>query len=130
MDISLPNNFPRVLELGDRHGLPLQELLSSVSVSDDETIEAVRLLAGRGYLADPHSALAWKALEDSLQEGETGVFMCTAHPAKFRETLEAALNRSIELPAELKAVADKEVLSKVMPADFELLRKFLYANAG
>lgn len=127
MDISLPNNFPRVLELGDRHGLPLQDLLSSVSISDDETLEAVRMLAARGYLADPHSALAWKALEDSLQEGETGVFMCTAHPAKFRETLEAALNRSVALPAELEAVADKEVLSTVMPADFELLRKFLYA---
>ena len=125
MDISLPNNFPRVLELGDRHGLPLQTLLSSVSVSDDETLDAVRMLDAKGYLADPHSALAWKALRDSLDEGETGVFMCTAHPAKFVETLESALSRPIDLPAELLAVAEKEVLSAVMPADFDLLRQFL-----
>ena len=125
MDISLPNNFPRVLELGDRHGLPLHELLRSVSISDDETLDAVRLLDSQGYLADPHSALAWKALTDGLDDGETGVFMCTAHPAKFRETLEAGLNRSIPLPEELLAVAEKEVLSDVMPADFDLLRNFL-----
>ena len=59
---------------------------------------------------------------------ETGVFMCTAHPAKFRETLEEALNRPVPLPDELLAVADKEVLSAVMPADFDLLRNFLLNN--
>lgn len=128
MDISLPNNFPRVLELGDRHGLPLESLLSSVSVSDDETLDAVQKLDAIGYVADPHSSLAWKALSDTLQEGETGVFMCTAHPAKFRETLEAALNRPIDLPAALLAVAEKNVLSAVMPADFDLLRQFLLSS--
>jgi threonine synthase len=125
MDISLPNNFPRVIELGDRHGLPLQDLLQSVAISDDETLDAVRSLDSQGYLADPHSALAWRALTDELDEGETGVFMCTAHPAKFRETLEEALHRPVPLPDELLAVADKEVLSSVMPADFDLLRDFL-----
>jgi len=125
MDISLPNNFPRVLELGERHGLPLQDLLTSFSITDEETLEAVRALDSINYIADPHSALAWKALHDSLAEDETGVFLCTAHPAKFRETLEAALNRSVPLPNELQAVAEKEVLSTVMPADFGLLRSFL-----
>ena len=128
MDISLPNNFPRVLDLGDRHGLPLQNLLQSVAISDDETLDAVRLLDSQGYLSDPHSALAWKALSDELSVDETGVFMCTAHPAKFRETLEEALNRPVPLPDELLAVADKEVLSAVMPADFDLLRNFLLNN--
>jgi len=125
MDISLPNNFPRVLELGGRHGLPLQDLLTSFSITDEQTREAIRSLDTIGYLADPHSALAWKALQDSLAEDETGVFLCTAHPAKFRETLEDTLNRTIPLPDELQAVADKDVLSTVMPADFGLLRSFL-----
>ncbi len=125
MDISLPNNFPRVLELGERHGLPLQKLLFSVSITDAETLEAVQALDAMGYLADPHSALAWKALQDSLADDETGVFLCTAHPAKFRETLEAALKCCVKLPAALQAVADKEVLSTVMPADFERLKSFL-----
>lgn len=125
MDISLPNNFPRVLELEDRHGLPLQDLLSSFAISDAETREAVRALDKMGYLADPHSALAWKALEDRLGENETGVFLCTAHPAKFRETIEETLDRTIALPAALEEVSDKQVLSTEMPADFKLLRQYL-----
>ncbi|GMR15682.1 MAG: threonine synthase [Gammaproteobacteria bacterium] len=125
MDVSLPNNFPRVLELGERHGLPLQELLTSFSITDKETLQAVCMLDATGYLADPHSALAWKALQQSLADEETGVFLCTAHPAKFRETLEAVLNRPLSLPIELQEVADKEVLSTVMPVDFDLLRSFL-----
>ena len=125
MDVSLPNNFPRVLELGERHGLPLQELLVSFSITDEETLQAVCMLDATGYLADPHSALAWKALQQTLADEETGVFLCTAHPAKFRETLEAVLNRPLPLPIALQEVADKEVLSTVMPVDFDLLRSFL-----
>jgi threonine synthase len=125
MDISLPNNFPRVLELEDRHGLPLQDLLTSFAISDAQTREAVRALDQQGYLADPHSALAWKALEDNLGENETGVFLCTAHPAKFRETIEDTLNRSITLPPALEAVSGKQVLSTEMPADFNRLREYL-----
>ena len=125
MDISLPNNFPRVLELGDRHQLPLTRLLSSTSVDDEQTRNAVRALDAGGYLADPHSALAYKALTDNLSAGDTGVFLCTAHPAKFRETLEDTLKRDIQLPPELLEVADKAVLSAEMPADFAQLKAFL-----
>ena len=125
MDISLPNNFPRVLELEARHGLPLQDLLTSFAISDAETRDAIRALDAQGYLADPHSALAWKALADSLGDNETGVFLCTAHPAKFREILEDTLKRPVTLPAALEQVAEKEVLSTTMPADFGLLRKYL-----
>jgi threonine synthase len=125
MDISLPNNFPRVLEMGERHGLPLEELLTSFAISDSQTRDAVRALDSIGYLADPHSALAWKALTDSLGDDETGIFLCTAHPAKFRETIEDVLNRALALPRELEQVSEKEVLSTVMPADFDLLRGLL-----
>jgi len=125
MDISLPNNFPRVLELEKRHGLPLQELLTSFAIDDDRTKEAVRALDAESYLADPHSALAWKALTDSLGANETGVFLCTAHPAKFRETIEETLGRPVTLPEALAKVSEKEVLSAQMPADFSLLRDFL-----
>jgi len=128
MDISLPNNFPRVLELEQRHGLPLDQLLTSFAVGDAETKDAIRALDNKGYLADPHTALAWKALNDNLVANETGVFLCTAHPAKFRETIEDVLKRELELPEALAQVADKEVLSTVMPADFASLRRFLLKN--
>ena len=125
MDISLPNNFPRVLELGERHGLALTDLLSSTSLSDDQTRDAMRSLHASGYLADPHSALAWAALDQSLEVGEEGVFLCTAHPAKFLEVIKEALGIEIPLPQELEEVKDKEVLSSTIPGNFGALRKAL-----
>jgi threonine synthase len=124
MDISLPNNFPRVLDLGEHHGLDLSTLLTSVALDDDETRAAIRELQRRGYLADPHSALAWAALERSLAE-EEGVFLCTAHPAKFLEVIEETLGIELPLPEELAAVRDKAVLSQTIPGDFEVLKQEL-----
>ena len=125
MDISLPNNFPRVLELGERHGLPLEILLSSLSLDDDETRAAMRELYQRGYLADPHSALAWTALDRSLRDDEEGVFLCTAHPAKFLEVIEETLGIEVPLPAELDVVKNEQVLSSIIPGDFEAFKQEL-----
>jgi len=128
MDISWPNNFPRVLELGRRHGLPLNQLLSSVSLDDAATRAAMRSLWQRQYLADPHSALAWAALESSLNEGEEGVFLCTAHPAKFLEVIEETLKIELPLPAALASVREKEILSDTIPGNFSALRELLLSR--
>ena len=53
------------------------------------------------------------------------MFLCTAHPAKFRETIEETLGRPVILPEALKKASEKEVLSDLMPADFSLLREYL-----
>ncbi len=125
MDISLPNNFPRVLELSERHGLPLADLLCATSLDDEQTRKAMRHLHGASYLADPHSALAWAALDRLTEAGEEGVFLCTAHPAKFLEVIEESLGIEIPLPPELEEVKDREVLSSTIPGTFEALRNFL-----
>lgn len=122
MDISLPNNFPRVLELEREHGVDLAGLLASVALSDEETRDALRALHGRGYLADPHTALAWRALDRSLQPGEEGVFLCTAHPAKFLEVIEETLDIDVPLPAELAEVKDKTILSRTIAGRFDALK--------
>ena len=85
----------------------------------------MRALWQRGYLADPHSALAWHALQHGLRSGEKGVFLCTAHPAKFREVLAGTLGIEIPLPPPLEAVLDRQVLSKTIPASYARLRKLL-----
>ncbi len=127
MDISHPNNFPRVEELARRAGQAIDEYLQGVAVSDADTRDAIRALDRAGYLADPHSALAWRALQEHLRDGETGVFLCTAHPAKFAEVIEDTLGRAVPLPPALEAVRDLPVLSARIPGRFEALRAELTA---
>ncbi len=125
MDISQPNNFDRVLALGKRHGVDLERLLVSVSLDDDDTRQAMLDLYDLDYVADPHTALGWKALKDDRTEGEIGVFLCTAHPAKFREDVEEVLDIDLELPDELAEVAEREVLSRTISSEFEDFRPLL-----
>ncbi len=127
MDVSRPNNFPRVLELETRHGLDLEHLLSAFALDDGETHAAMRALHRDGYLADPHSALAWAGLRQGLEPGETGVFLCTAHPAKFLEVIRDGLGIEVPLPPALAAAQDKPVLSEVIPGEFEAFRAKLTA---
>ena len=70
-------------------------------------------------------ALAWAALDQSIEAGEEGVFLCTAHPAKFLEVIEETLGIEIPLPRELEEVKDKDILSSNIPAHFGALRKAL-----
>jgi threonine synthase len=128
MDVSNPNNFPRVLELERRHGLVLAGLLSSFSLNDEQTREAIKALWAQGYLADPHTALAWAALVSDLQPDELGCFLSTAHPAKFLEVLVDVLGQEIELPAELARVRNMEVLSSTIAGDFAELKALMLRN--
>jgi len=128
MDISQPNNFSRVLALGERHGVDLPALLRSVALDDTATRQAMRELHAAGYVADPHSALGWRALQDARTRDTAGVFLCTAHPAKFREEVEAVLGIELELPPALARVAGREVLSETISSDFEEFRPRLLAR--
>jgi threonine synthase len=114
-----------VLELGERHRLPLTTLLSSFALDDDETRAAMMALHRQGYLSDPHSALAWAALDRSLEAGEEGAFLCTAHPAKFLEVIEETLGIEVPLPEELAAVRDKAVLSSTIEGTLPALKREL-----
>lgn len=124
MDVSQPNNWPRIEELYRRKGWDLSDL-SHGSVSDETTEETVRELAKKGYISEPHAAIAYRLLRDELQEGEYGLFLGTAHPAKFKESVERILGGELPLPKELAERADKELLSHFLPNDFVQLREFL-----
>jgi threonine synthase len=124
MDVSQPNNWPRVEELLRRKAWPLHTL-GFASVSDNTTREALHALSDMGYLSEPHGAIAWRVLRDQLQEGEFGLFLATAHPAKFKSSVDPILNQDIPLPAALAQCASLPLLSEVLPADFSRLRTFL-----
>lgn len=128
MDVANPNNWPRIQYLLDS-GIIDREAIEAVSVSEAETVQALRDLDALGYVSEPHTALAWKALQDSLQPGEFGVFLGTAHPAKFKDSVETILGRAIAVPAVLMEAAAKPALNGSISADFEALKSALLALA-
>lgn len=124
MDVSRPNNWPRVEELFRRKIWQLKELAYG-HVSDDVTRQTVRELSQLGYISEPHAAIAYRVLRDTLQPGEFGLFLGTAHPAKFKEVVDEILSSDLPLPAELAERADLPLLSHQMAADFVPLRAFM-----
>ncbi|KQN58056.1 threonine synthase [Erwinia sp. E602] len=124
MDVSQPNNWPRVEEIFRRKTWRLQDL-GFGAVSDETTKATMRELADLGYISEPHAAIAYRMLRDQLQEGEFGLFLGTAHPAKFIESVEAILERKLPVPEALAERADLDLLSHNMKADFAELRAFL-----
>lgn len=126
MDVSQPNNWPRIEALFEK-GLLNKDILTAVSIDEDYTQLGMKHLAGEGYISEPHAGVAYKALTRELQEGEHGLFLGTAHPAKFRETVENVLGQPIALPEPLVEVADKQSLSVPLPNDYQQLKQHLFS---
>ncbi|EJG1650846.1 threonine synthase [Vibrio parahaemolyticus] len=124
MDVSQPNNWPRIEELCRVKEWGL-ETLGKGAVSDEQSAQSVKDLYALGYLCEPHGAIAYRVLEEQLQEGETGLFLCTAHPAKFKEVVDDILQTDIELPPPLAKHAAMELLSEDLDADFDALKTVL-----
>ncbi|ELB2846252.1 threonine synthase [Vibrio sp. 2094] len=124
MDVSQPNNWPRIEELCRVKEWGL-ETLGKGAVSDEQSAQSVKDLYAMGYLCEPHGAIAYRVLEEQLQDGETGLFLCTAHPAKFKEVVDDILESDIDLPAPLAKHASMELLSEDLDADFDALKQVL-----
>ena len=102
MDVGDPSNFARVYDLyGGRHDA-ITAYISGATYTDDDIRETMRECHARtGYVLDPHGACGYRALRDLLEEGETGVFCETAHPAKFKEKVDDILGTDIHIPQRL-----------------------------
>ena len=124
MDVSRPNNWPRVEELFKRNGWALNAL-HSAAISDAQTEDTLRTMNQLGYLCEPHGAVAYEVLKQDLQPGETGLFLCTAHPAKFKESVERILDLTLPLPEALDKHNKLPLLSDEMENDFAQLRAYL-----
>lgn len=124
MDVSQPNNWPRIEELCQRLGWGL-ETLGKGAVTDEQSSETLKAMNAEGYLCEPHGAIAYRILEEQLNEGETGLFLCTAHPAKFKEVVDDILGCDLELPAPLAKHNAMELLSEDLANDFDALKAVL-----
>lgn len=127
MDVGNPSNFYRLLALYDKDFNTLKSQLSGFYYSDEETLHAMQKVHKAGYMLDPHGAVAYLGLKDFMQANPAfqGVFLETAHPGKFKETVALALNEEVVLPARLAALMDGE--KKVIPLenDFEQFKAYL-----
>ena len=126
MDVGAPSNFARILDLyGDSHEAICAEI-SGASYSDQQIRQTISsVYQTSDYLLDPHGACGYQALEDGLQADETGVFLETAHPAKFKDTVESVIGKKVIIPDTLKAFMNGKKQSVELPANFEVFKTYL-----
>ena len=126
MDVGDPSNFARIYELykGDHDAICAD--ISGATYTNDMIRETMKeCYNSTGYVLDPHGACGYQALKDLLQPGEVGVFCETAHPAKFKATVDETLASDIEIPAKLQAFMKGEKQSIELSKDFAAFKTFL-----
>ncbi len=126
MDVGDPSNFARILDLYANQWADIKADISGATYTDDRIREAMRqCYEATGYVLDPHGACGWRALKELLQPGEVGVFLETAHPAKFKEKVDDILGTDIAIPERLQAFMRGKKQSVEMANDFDAFKSFL-----
>ena len=129
MDVGAPSNLARIQSLYDEHSFILKEIESNTH-NDSETIKKIKEISKKyNYTIDPHGAVGLLALEEFVDKNGikdySGIVLETAHPAKFKETVESALDCEIELPKELQKSVDKEKKSILLSKEYSEFKKYL-----
>ena len=126
MDVGAPSNFARILDLYSDSWETIKGDISGATYTDDGIRESMRLChEATGYVLDPHGACGWRALKEQLKPGEVGVFLETAHPAKFKEKVDDILGTDIAIPERLQAFMRGKKQSVAMANDFAAFKSFL-----
>ncbi len=127
MDVGDPSNFARILDLYGHSHERISEIIKGYHYSDSQIKATIKkVFKETGYLCDPHGACGYQALEDHLHEGQAGVFLETAHPAKFIETVESVIGKDIlHIPGKLRVFMEGEKRSIPLANDYKRFRDFL-----
>jgi threonine synthase len=120
MDVGAPNNWERIEHLFGGDLEALRGVLRWGARTDEKTETTIRELNAQGYLADPHAAVACGVLEQRLAPGETGVFLGTAHPAKFLPVYEK-MGIEVPIPESLRVLLDRPLLAREIPNEIGAL---------
>ncbi len=129
MDVGDPSNFARIYELYDKNHSAICADISGAAYSDKLITETIRQVeASTGYICDPHGACGFRALQEGLKDGETGIFLETAHPAKFKDTVDSILGKSIDIPAKLQAFMKGTKQSITMTKQFAEFKQYLLSR--
>lgn len=126
MDVGNPSNFARIISLYNNDYNAICKDISGTTFDDRQIAEGVkRVYSETDYLLDPHGACGYLALENSLGDGQTGVFLETAHPAKFKETIEDILQQEIHIPEKLQEFMRGEKQSVALGGSFKEFKEYL-----
>ena len=126
MDVGDPSNFARIWTLYGQSHKNIVSLISGATYSDEDIARTMReCYKETGYTLDPHGACGYQALKDGLQPGETGFFCETAHPAKFKEKVDAILSCDVAIPDRLQAFMRGKKQSVQMPKEFADFKRYL-----
>ncbi|MDR3260213.1 MAG: threonine synthase [Tannerella sp.] len=127
MDVGNPSNFARILDLFGNDRQAIAQLISGYRYTDSEIADTIKeVYNAHHYLLDPHGACGYRALiHRQLKPDETGLFLETAHPAKFKETVDAILGEDIEIPSKLQAFMQGRKQSIPLGKDFDGFKDFL-----
>lgn len=126
MDVGDPSNFARIYDLYDGSHARITELISGATYTDGQIRETMADCYRRtGYILDPHGACGYRALTEGLEDGECGVFCETAHPAKFKDTVEPIIGAEVAIPSRLAEFMKGEKQSVEMTKDFGNFKHFL-----
>ena len=130
MDVGDPSNFARVMDLYGKDVEAVRKDISGARYSDEQIADAIRnCLKSTGYQLDPHGACGYQALKEGLKAGEVGAFLETAHPAKFKEKVEAITGSEIAIPERLQAFMRGTKQSVELSKLFADFKDFLMKNA-
>ena len=126
MDVGDPSNFARILDLYGSSWPAIKADISGATYTDDRIRQTMRQCHERtGYVLDPHGACGYQALREQLQPDELGVFLETAHPAKFKEQVDRILGTDIAIPERLQAFMRGTRHSVPLPASFAAFKEYL-----
>jgi threonine synthase len=130
MDVGDPSNFVRILDLYGNNHEAISADIAGFRYSDDEIRAIIKKVYGQcGYLLDPHGACGYQSLEDYLTDDQVGIFLETAHPAKFTETVESIVGKgNVPLPDKLAAFMKGKKKSIPLDNEFETFRQFLMSK--
>lgn len=129
MDVGAPSNFARILDLYHHSCEAIKNNISAYRYSDDAIRQIIRCTYKKtGYILDPHGACAYQALKDGKSDNETGVFLATAHPAKFIETVSECIGSQPKIPEKMAGFMQgkKQLIS--IENSFEALKSNLFAH--
>ena len=128
MDVGNPSNFVRIQKIFNNDIYRMKKNFSGYSYTDDQTKKALKkIFSKKKYIADPHGAVGYLGLQEyiSTQKDDIyGVFLETAHPVKFKDTVEKTLNLKVPIPNRLKETLSKKKVS-IPIRDYNELRSYL-----